>query len=161
MRDYDVVVLGSGPAGRMAAISAAKLDKKVAVIERHVSVGGICLHQGTIPSKTLREAVLYLTGFRQRAIYGKSYRLQNHISADDLDQRVQHVIRQQQDVVQDQLRRNGVEILEGMARFAGANSVEVETARGLETLESEFILVACGTRPARREGIPFDHPHVI
>ena len=158
---YDLAVIGSGPAGQKAAIAATKLGRRVAIIDAKGSLGGVCLTTGTIPSKTLREAVLYLTGFRQRAIYGKSYRLQNNISADDLDQRVQHVIMQQQDVVQDQLRRNGVEILEGLARFADANTVEVETARGRETIDSEFILVACGTRPARREGIPFDHPHVM
>ncbi len=158
---YDLAVIGSGPAGQKAAIAATKLGRRVAIIDAKGQLGGVCLTTGTIPSKTLREAVLYLTGFRQRAIYGKSYRLQNRISADDLDQRVQHVIMQQQDVVQDQLRRNDVEILEGLARFATPNSLEVETARGRETIDSEFILVACGTRPARREGIPFDHPHVM
>ncbi len=158
---YDLAVIGSGPAGQKAAIAATKLGRRVAIIDARGQLGGVCLTTGTIPSKTLREAVLYLTGFRQRAMYGKSYRLQNNISAADLDQRVQHVISQQRDVVEDQLRRNDVEIMEGLASFANANSLNVETARGRETIESEFILVACGTRPARREDIPFDHPHVM
>ena len=158
---YDLAVIGSGPAGQKAAIAATKLGRRVAIVDGQGRLGGVCLKTGTIPSKTLREAVLYLTGFRQRAFYGKSYRRQDRISTEDLDKRVQHVIRQQQDVVQDQLRRNGVEILEGLARFTDPNTIEVETDRGRESIESDFILVACGTRPARREGIPFDHPHVM
>ncbi len=158
---YDLVVIGSGPAGQKAAIAATKLGHRVAIIDGQGWLGGVCLRTGTIPSKTLREAVLYLTGFRQRTFYGKSYRLQDHISTADLDKRVQHVIRQQQDVVHDQLRRNHVEILEGLARFSDPNTIEVAGDRGRESIESDFILVACGTRPARREGIPFDHPHVM
>ena len=158
---YDLVVIGSGPAGQKAAIAATKLGRRVAIVDGQGRLGGVCLKTGTIPSKTLREAVLYLTGFRQRAFYGKSYRRQDRISTEDLDKRVQHVIRQQQDVVQDQLRRNDVEILEGLARFTDPHTIEVETDRGRESIESDFILVACGTRPARREGIPFDHPHVM
>ncbi len=158
---YDLVVIGSGPAGQKAAIAATKLGHRVAIVDGQGWLGGVCLRTGTIPSKTLREAVLYLTGFRQRTFYGKSYRLQDHISTADLDKRVQHVIRQQQDVVHDQLRRNHVDILEGLARFTDPNTIEVAGDRGRESIESDFILVACGTRPARREGIPFDHPHVM
>ncbi|MEE8458823.1 MAG: Si-specific NAD(P)(+) transhydrogenase [Phycisphaerales bacterium] len=158
---YDLAVIGSGPAGQKAAIAATKLGRRVAIIDGQGRLGGVCLKTGTIPSKTLREAVLYLTGFRQRTIYGKSYRLQEHISTADLDKRVQHVIVQQQDVVHDQLRRNDVEILEGFARFTDPNTIEIANDSGRESIESDFILIACGTRPARRADIPFDHPHVM
>jgi len=81
---YDPVVIGSGPAGQKGAICAAKLGKKVAIVDRKRTIGGVCVHTGTIPSKTLRQSVLYLTGFRQRTFYGRSYVLKDRISMSDL-----------------------------------------------------------------------------
>ena len=117
--DYDLVVIGSGPAGQRGAIAAAKLGKRVAVVDRREMTGGVCVHTGTIPSKTLREAILYLSGFRQRTFYGKDYVVSDRISARDLAHRVQHVIEREVEVVRNQLRRNGVTSLVGTARFSG------------------------------------------
>ncbi len=158
---YELAVIGSGPAGQKAAIAAAKLGRRVVIVDARDMLGGVCIKTGTIPSKTLREAVLYLTGFRQREFYGKGYRLQSRISPADLGQRVNHVIGLQQEVIHDQLRRNDVEILFGQARFRDAHALEIETAHGTQIVEPRFVLVACGTRPARRDDIPFDHPHVM
>ena len=83
-QDYELVVIGSGPAGQKAAINAAKLGKRVAVIERAGMVGGVSVHGGTIPSKTLRDAILYLTGFNERSFYGQDYRLRDRISREEI-----------------------------------------------------------------------------
>src|SRR5215467_3769062 len=122
---YDLVVIGSGPAGQKAAICAAKLRKKVAIIERTRTVGGVCVHTGTIPSKTLREAVLYLSGLRQRSFYGRGYSVKEHISMEDLVFRAQAVMAREIEVIKAQLLRNQVNTLEGTARFLDAYSVEV------------------------------------
>jgi hypothetical protein len=82
--DYDLFVIGSGPAGHHAAIEAAKIGKRVAIADRNFDLGGVCLHTGTIPSKTLREAALYLSGFRQRSFYGRGYRVKAKIQIQDL-----------------------------------------------------------------------------
>jgi NAD(P) transhydrogenase len=162
MRDprYDLAVIGSGPAGQKGAIAAAKLGRRVVVIDGQGMLGGVCLKTGTIPSKALREAVLYLTGFRQRAFYGKGYRVQERICREDLALRVRQVVQRQQAIVHDQLRRNDVDIQVGLARFRDRETLELDTADGPKILTADHMLIACGTRPARGEGIPFDHPHV-
>ncbi len=157
---YDLAVIGSGPAGQRGAIAAAKLGKRVVVADSPQMIGGVSLHTGTIPSKTLREAVLYLTGFRQRAFYGQHFKERETIRIEDLTLRVGEVVRRELYVIRDQLRRNGVDILEGMARFAGPNSLDVATASGRTRVEADFILIACGTRPARRKDISFDDPRI-
>ena len=161
MRDYDVVVLGSGPAGRKAAISAAKLDKKVAVIERHVSVGGICLHQGTIPSKTLREAASYLSGVRQRELYGSAYRVKERITFQDLTFRTQRVIEAEVNVARDQLIRNYIDIVPGTGCFIDPHKILVQTDDGNRVLSADKIILAVGTRPARPPGVEFDDRKII
>ena len=103
MSHYDLIVIGSGPAGRSAAIQAGKLRRKVLVVERGRKVGGVSVHTGTIPSKTLREAVLHLSGFRQRSIYGASYMVKHHITMDDLLVRADHVIRHEIEINRHQL----------------------------------------------------------
>jgi NAD(P) transhydrogenase len=154
---YDLAVIGSGPAGQKAAIAAAKLGKRVAIIDRPEVLGGVCLHTGTIPSKTFREAVLYLTGARMRSFYGADYKLKQRIRVEDLRLRVDQVVRRQRQVVHDQLQRNGVTIVEGRARFVALHILEVEDVRGDQArVEADYILLACGTRPARREDIPFE-----
>ena len=101
--DYDLVVIGSGPAGQRAAVQAAKLDKRVAIVERHADIGGVMVNTGTIPSKTLREAVMYLTGYRERGIYGESYSVKHDITMRDLTVRTSHVMQQKTDTLRHQL----------------------------------------------------------
>jgi NAD(P) transhydrogenase len=105
---YDLAVIGSGPAGQKSAIAAAKLGKKVAVIDRKEMVGGVCLHTGTIPSKTLREAILYLSGFRERTFYGKDYSVKENIAVSDLSFRVQAVLAREVETIRAQLKRNHI-----------------------------------------------------
>src|SRR5689334_23859352 len=123
--EYDLVVIGSGPAGQKGAICAAKMRKKVAIIDRKKTIGGVCVHTGTIPSKTLREAVLFLSGFRQRTFYGKDYRVKDKISVGDLQQRVRPVREHEIEVVRAQLKRNGVESLSGSAKFVGPHELAI------------------------------------
>jgi NAD(P) transhydrogenase len=154
--EYDLVVIGSGPAGQKGAICAAKMRKKVAIIDRKKSVGGVCVHTGTIPSKTLREAVLYLSGFRQRSFYGRGYALKDRIAMSDLIFRAQAVMAREVEVIKSQLRRNFVSILEGDARFLDANTLEVKSDEGSQLVRGQHILIACGTRPAHSAEIPMD-----
>src|ERR1700761_5887837 len=117
MFDYDVLVIGSGPGGQKAAIAAAKLGRRVAIVDKREMIGGVCINTGTIPSKTLREAVLYLTGLSQREMYGQSYRVKDDITVGDLSARTQHVISREIDVIRSQLPRNHVTVVTGMAKF--------------------------------------------
>jgi NAD(P) transhydrogenase len=158
---YDLIVIGSGPAGQKGAIAAAKLGKKVAVIDRKGMIGGVSLHTGTIPSKTLREAILYMTGIRQRAFYGCDYSLKEKISKEDLSARVRIVQDRELDVVRHQFRRNEVPVIQGSARFLDPNRVIVTTENGEISLRAEKFLIAVGTRPARNPMIPFDGERVI
>ena len=123
MYDYDLLVLGSGPGGQKAAIAAAKLGRRVGIVDRRDMIGGVCINTGTVPSKTLREAVLYLTGLSQRDLYGSSYRVKEEITVSDLAARTQHVISRQTDVIRNQLARNRVAMITGTGRFADAHSV--------------------------------------
>src|ERR1700760_3330412 len=124
--DYELLVIGSGPGGQKAAIAAAKLERQVVVVERPEMLGGVCVNTGTIPSKTLREAILYLTGVDQREIYGQSYRVKDDITVADLTARTRHVVSRENDVVRSQLARNRVTILQGLARFVGPHAVEID-----------------------------------
>ncbi len=162
MRHIDFLVIGSGPAGQRASIQAAKLGKRVALIERRPLVGGVALHTGTIPSKALREAILYLTGWGQRGYYGRDHRLKSDITAADLRQRLDVPIRHEVELIREQLRRNGVELIKGTASFTGSHTVRIQPQDGdpLE-LEAEKILIATGTRPRRPDHIPFDDETVI
>ena len=155
--DFDLVVIGSGPAGQRGAVAAAKLGKRVAIVDQAEMVGGVCLHTGTIPSKTLREAILYLSGFRQRAFYGRDYSLKEQLTMADLTFRVQAVMAREQAVIRAQLKRNNVTLVSGRAAFAGPRCLEVTTHDGTTSrLRAAHVLVACGTRPARTSAIPFD-----
>ncbi|HEV8683489.1 MAG TPA: Si-specific NAD(P)(+) transhydrogenase [Actinomycetota bacterium] len=154
--DYDLLAIGCGPAGQKAAIQAAKLGRRAAVVERR-QLGGVCVITGTIPSKTLREAVLHLTGFTQRGVYGQSYRVKEEITAEDLRSRYLDVIRRETDVIRDQLTRNHVAILEGTAGFVDPHTVSVARADGSERkVSAEYIVVGTGTRPARPPTVAFD-----
>ena len=160
--DFDVLVLGSGPGGQKAAIAAAKLDKRVAVVERRNMVGGVCINTGTIPSKTLREAVLYLTGLNQRDLYGQSYRVKEDITVADLAARTQHVIGREVDVIRSQLARNRVRLLTGTGRFRDAHTVVLDDDGGHGgVVTAEKIIIATGTRPARPETVDFDDKTIV
>jgi NAD(P) transhydrogenase len=162
LRDFDLLVIGSGPGGQKAAIAAAKLDRRVAVVERPRMLGGVCLNTGTIPSKTLREAVLYLTGLDQREMYGQGYRVKDDITIADLTARTQHVVGRESNVVRSQLTRNGVTILPGTGRFTGPNTVEVDDgADRLRQVSAKDIVIATGTRPARPASVAFDEKTII
>ncbi len=125
MHSFDYVVIGSGPAGQKAAIQAAKLGKKVAIVDRYAAVGGVCLHTGTVPSKTLREAVLYLSGYNQRGLYGQGYRLKENLTISDLKQRLNTTVQREVDVIMNQLIRNGVQVFNGSATFTDPYHVDV------------------------------------
>jgi NAD(P) transhydrogenase len=159
--DYELLVIGSGPAGQKAAVQAAKLGRRVAVVERS-HVGGVSVNRGTIPSKTLREAVVYLTGLSQRALYGESYRVKEVITAEDLALRTRRVIEREVDVVRNQLARNRVEVISGVARFLEPHAVEVRrgSADG-RRLTAEKIVIATGTRPYRPASVDFDDKTIL
>ena len=161
MARYDLIVIGSGPAGQRAAIQAAKTGKRVVVVEKREVVGGTCVNTGTIPSKTMREAVLHLSGFYYQGIYGISYRVKENISIADLGFRVQHVIKTETDVTQAQLARNGIEVLYGTARFVDPNRVRVENSRGQTDLEAPAIIIATGTKPATSPRVPVNGHTII
>jgi len=163
MFDYDVLVIGSGPGGQKAAIAAAKLGRRVAIVDKREMIGGVCINTGTIPSKTLREAVLYLTGLSQREMYGQSYRVKDDITVGDLSARTQHVISREIDVIRSQLSRNHVTIVPGMAKFLDPNTVSVAGADGVEIrrISAEKIIIATGTKPARPDSVDFDGCTVV
>src|ERR1700753_365338 len=163
MRDYDLVVIGSGPGGQKAALGAAKLGKTVAVIERDQMLGGVCTNTGTIPSKTLREAVLYLTGITQRELYGVSHRVKENVTPADLLARTQHVIDKDREVVRSQLIRNRVELYTGHGRFIDEHTVLVEDQHRAEqdAISGRYIVIAAGTKPAQPPDVEFDEQRVL
>src|SRR5438093_3800169 len=157
--DYELLVIGSGPAGQKAAIQAAKLGRRVALVERR-EVGGVSVNRGTIPSKTLREAIVYLTGLSQRAAYGDSYRVKDEITIEDLRLRTQQVIEREVDVIRNQLLRNHVVLLEGTARFLDPHTLAVEGVQGTR-VSTDRIVIATGTRPARPAAVEFDDRRIL
>ncbi len=159
---FDLVVIGSGPAGQKGAISAAKQRKRVAIVDRKETVGGVCLHTGTIPSKTLREAILYLSGFRQRSFYGRDYSLKEDVAVADLSFRVAAVLEREMEIVRAQLKRNGITQFHGHAHFVDAHTVEITGADGVvQAVRAENFLIACGTRPAHNPTVPIDGERVL
>ncbi|HEY8668802.1 MAG TPA: Si-specific NAD(P)(+) transhydrogenase [Tepidisphaeraceae bacterium] len=159
---YDLVIIGSGPAGQKAALNAAKLSKRVALIERQNLIGGVCIHTGTIPSKAMREAVLHLTGLRERSLYGNSYAVKANITMDDLLYRCQQVIRTEVDVIRSQMARNGINMLFGDASFLDPHTVRVVEGGGdITEVKGEHVLIAVGTEPARPANVPFTPGRVI
>jgi NAD(P) transhydrogenase len=158
---YDLIVIGSGPAGRRGAIQAAKLNKRVLVVERGRRVGGVSVHTGTIPSKTLRETVLNLSGWRERGFYGAAHRAKKNIGADDLRRRLDITLGHEVDVLEHQFARNGVDTVEGVASFTSPNSVAVLGSGGVADYTAEKFLIAVGTRPYRPAHIGFDGENVV
>lgn len=162
MTHYELVVIGSGPAGRRAAIQAAKLGRRVLVVEKGRRVGGVSVHTGTIPSKTLRETVLNLSGWRERGFYGRAYRVKKDITAADLMKRLHITLDHEVEVLEHQFARNHVETLRGTARFRDAHAVEVTGEDGeVLTFTADRFILCVGTRPHRPDDIPFDGAKVI
>jgi len=153
---YDLIVIGSGPAGQRAAVAAAKMNKRVVVVEARTVVGGVCINTGTIPSKTMREAVLHLSGYNYRSIYGINYRVKEKITMADLAFRVQAVIKTEIDVTEAQLSRNGIDVVHGMAHFVSPTQVRVEGIQTETTLEADRIIIAVGTKPACSPKVPLN-----
>ncbi len=161
MGDYDLLVIGCGPGGQKAAIAAAKLGRRAAVVESRDVVGGVCVNTGTIPSKSLREAVMYLTGMSQRDLYGQSYRVKEDITMEDLSRRTHHVVGREIEVIRDQLARNRVVLVPGRAQFVDDHTVAVHNGPGEQRLNADKIIIAVGTRPARPPSVAFDDVNIF
>jgi NAD(P) transhydrogenase len=157
--DYDLLAIGSGPAGQKAAIQAAKLGRRAAIVERR-TIGGVSVNRGTIPSKTLREAVVYLTGISQRAVYGDSYRLKEDITVEDLGLRTRQVVEREVDIVRNQLARNHVHVINGIARFVDPHTVAISGGEE-RRISAEKIVIATGTRPHRPKTVEFDNKTIL
>jgi NAD(P) transhydrogenase len=161
VQTYDLIAIGSGPGGQRAAIQAAKSGKRAALVEKQEVVGGACINTGTIPSKTLREAVLHLAGLNYQNTYGASYRVKEKITMADLAFRVQHVIKTEIDVTQAQLSRNGIDVITGTASFLDPHHLRVQSSQGHSDLEAGLIIIAVGTKPATSPKVPFNNRTII
>jgi NAD(P) transhydrogenase len=156
MQSFDMIVIGSGPAGQRAAIQAAKSGKQVALAEKSECIGGVCINTGTIPSKTMREAVMHLSGFNYQNIYGVNYRVKEKITMADLAFRVQHVIKTEIDVTLAQLTRNNIELLSGAASFVNPHTIRVTSSISATDYRAETIVIATGTKPASSSKVPIN-----
>lgn len=154
--EYDLIVIGCGPAGQRAAIQAAKLRKKVAIIDDREFVGGVCVNSGTIPSKSFKEAVLFLSGFRQRSVYGAGYRVKANIEMADLNYRCHRIMQTEVEVIKNQLARNHVDVITGHAKFIDANTVEVKSSSEERKLTADKFVISVGAKPFRPENINFN-----
>ena len=161
MENYDLIVIGSGPAGQRAAIYSAKLGKRVLCVEARDVVGGASVNTGTIPSKTFREAVLHLSGYNYKSIYGMNYSVKEKITMPDLAFRVQHVIKTEIDVNEAQLSRNNVQVLRGVASFTSPNTIKISSPRGDAEYTAGHIIIATGTRPANSPKVPINGRTII
>jgi len=161
MKHYDCIVIGTGPAGQKAAIQAAKLGKRVAVIEKNKVLGGAQINTGTIPSKALREAALHLTGAAKRGLLGQSYRVKKEITIADLVAISQQVIRHEWETIRDQFDRNGIDLIWGRAHFEGPNLLQVVRDNETEMVTADKFMLGVGTKPAKPDHIPFDGKRVF
>ena len=148
---YDLIAIGSGPAGQRAAVQAAKLGRRAAIIERSPCLGGVSANTGTVPSKTLRAAILELTGLRARLL-PQPLPPSADIEIDDLLWRTQQVIEHERAVIDDQLRRNRVDVITGAASFVDPHTLAVDDGEARHLVHAERIVIAVGTRPARPAG---------
>jgi NAD(P) transhydrogenase len=157
MADFDLVVLGSGPAGEKAAAQAAYFGKRVAIVEREPCLGGTCTNTGTLPSKTLRESALFLSGLRQRGLHGANYTVEGGITVGRLMYRKERVVAKQTALIAHNIARHHVELVQGTATLEDAHTVCVEKADGTtRRLTGDFVVIATGSSPSRPATIPFD-----
>jgi NAD(P) transhydrogenase len=156
VRQFDLVVMGSGPAGEKGAAQAAYFGKRVAVIECGSDLGGACINTGTLPSKILRESALYFSGLKQRGLYGIDYSLREGLTVESFSHRKDVLVGMERNKIQENLAAHGIELMRGTASFVDANTVAVTSAGGVEQLRAEAILIATGSRPHRAPEIPFD-----
>jgi NAD(P) transhydrogenase len=161
MQPYDLIVIGSGPGGQRAAIQGAKAGKRVAMIEKQSAIGGVCINTGTIPSKTMREAVLHLSGFYSKNFYGANRGAAATITMADVIFRIQRVVENEVGVTQDQLKRNGVDVLHGTGKFIDAHHLRVENSNGYAEIEGEYVVIATGTKPAKNPNVPINGRNII
>lgn len=161
MAHYDLLVIGTGPAGQKAAVQAAKLNKKVGIIERKEVVGGVCINTGTIPSKALREGALFFSGIPQRSIYGKPYRFKETITMEELALHANYVIKHEIQIVHNQMARNRIDMIFGTASFVDPHRLRIQHRDGLIEHTADFIVIAVGTEPSRPSYIPFDDTSII
>src|SRR3984893_16474368 len=161
MQPYELVVIGSGPGGQRAAIQAVKAGKRGALVEKQSAVGGVCINTGTIPSKTMREAVLHLSGFYDQSFYGANYHAKDHITMADLNFRVQRVIENEVSVIGDQLKRNGMDLIHGLGTFIDPHHIRVENNNGFSELEGQYVVLATGTKPAVNSKVPINGRNII
>lgn len=161
MYDYDWLVIGSGPAGEKGAVQAAYFGKRVAVVEKEPVVGGACINTGTLPSKTLRETAIYISGYRNREMYGLSCNIDSTFSVNELMCRQDPVIQGEQHRLRENLRRHNVDLLAGTARFLDEHTVEITPLAGVpRRVTADAILVATGSTPFRPDYVPFEDPDV-
>ncbi|MCC6492919.1 MAG: Si-specific NAD(P)(+) transhydrogenase [Pirellulales bacterium] len=156
MKHFDCVVIGTGPAGQKGAIQAAKLGKRVAIVEKAQVLGGTQINTGTIPSKALREAALHLTGAHYRGLFGSTLQLKRDITIADLTAVSQQVIRHEWEVIRRQFEKNRIELIWGRAEFEGPQQVRIHRSAGTEVIEADKFLIAVGTVPARPATAPFN-----
>jgi NAD(P) transhydrogenase len=160
-QQFDLIVIGSGPGGQKGAICAAKLGKRVAIIDRTVMLGGVCVHTGTIPSKSVREAIFQLTGPAVKSFYGDEYRGNGDITVQNLASRVQKIVMRETEVIRAQLKRNGIHVFQGLAQFSDPHTIEVQGQTERTTIRGDYVLIACGTRPAGNPDITFDGTRIL
>jgi NAD(P) transhydrogenase len=161
MQPYDLMVIGSGPGGQRAAIQGAKAGKRVAMVEKQTSIGGVSINTGTIPSKTMREAVLHLSGFYDKNFYGANHSDKGSVTMADLNFRIQHVVENEVGVIQDQLKRNGVDLLHGTGKFIDPHHIRVENGNGHGEFEAAYAVIATGTKPAANAKVPINGRNII
>jgi len=160
-KQFDLVVIGSGPAGEKAAIEASRMRKSTAIVEKRSVQGGVCIHTGTIPSKTLRETVMYIAGLRQRSAYGLIGGVRSNITVRELMYRKDQVIQQELDVIAQNMARHRIQVLQGAGRLLDATTVEVVSDNGeIKHLKARVIVISTGTRPYRPEHVPFDEKYI-
>jgi NAD(P) transhydrogenase len=161
MYDFELLCLGSGPAGQRAAVQAAKTGKRAAIVEKRSVIGGVCVETGTIPSKTLREAVLFFAGVAGRTAGNSPVRLEGRPAAEHLLARVNEVVQRECEVMEAQLRRNDVVVIRGEGSFIDSHTVHIDGAGGPRSVTAANIVIAVGTRPATPPGAPVDDEVVV
>ncbi len=159
--EYDIVILGSGPAGQKAAIQAAKLGKKTLVVEARPHVGGASLYDGTIPSKSFREAIVHLSGYQQRSHYGSAYRVKQNIEMGDLTDRTDGIVEDIEQTMRSQMLRNNIELVHGKGSFVSDNEIKICTGKREQIVSTDYAVIAVGTHPWQPADFQFDNEVIL